>query len=239
MHRMMYVEETDRVRARRYSPPSQVTVLRDLPIGHLLHAAGDTTLLRQPSVAIVGSRTASKAGRGLAMQVAEELVGAGYIVLSGLAAGIDTAAHCAALAAGARTIALIGTDVQSAYPPENAWLQQRIYREHLLLSPFASGTPTRRGNFPLRNRVMARLAKATVVVEAGEHSGTVHQVRESIALGRPVLVHSYCATHTSRATRLVAEKRVAIWNDPRELLALIPTGPEKGSTGPVQFSSPE
>lgn len=106
--------------------------------------------------------------------------------MSGLAAGIDEAAHRAAIAFGGRTIAMIGTPLERAYPPENARLQEEIYREHLLLSPFAAGTRTHPGHFPARNRAMARLAMATVVAEAHGNSGTVHQVRESLACGKPV-----------------------------------------------------
>ena len=110
--------------------------------------------------------------------------------MSGLAAGIDTAVHRAAIAAGGRTVAVIGTPLERAYPPENARLQEQIYSDHLLVSPFAEGTRTHRGHFPARNRVMARLAVATVVAEARENSGTEHQVRESLACGRRVFVAS-------------------------------------------------
>jgi hypothetical protein len=94
-------------------------------------------------VAVVGSRAASKAGRGLAMQVAAELVGVGYVVLSGLAAGIDTAADCSAFASGGRTLAVIGTDLQSAYPSENAWLQPLQVGAHI------EGNGSRQNRCPL------------------------------------------------------------------------------------------
>jgi DNA processing protein len=154
-----------------------------------LHLAGDAALLGRPGVAVVGSRRASHAGRALAADVAGELVRRGLVVVSGLAVGIDAAAHEAAMHAGGRTVAVIGTTLDETYPRRNAELQARIAKDHLVVSPFAAGTPTSRWHFPKRNRVMARLALAMVLVEAGESSGTRHQVRECLDLGRAVFVH--------------------------------------------------
>jgi DNA processing protein len=106
------------------------------------------------------------------------------VVVSGLAAGIDRAAHEAAIEAGGRTIAVIGTPLDEIYPKANAGLQARIAREHLLVSQFAPGYPVTPKNFPIRNRTMALLADATVIVEAGEKSGTVGQGWEALRLGR-------------------------------------------------------
>lgn len=179
-----------------YTPPRVMRVLDahelfgvDFAAGvQRLYAAGDVTLLGAPLVAVVGSRRASPKGLRRARQLARDLARRGVVVLSGLAAGIDRAAHEAALEHGGRTIAVVGTPLERAYPAENAALQERIYKEHLLLSPFAPGTPTRPGHFPARNRVMARLALATVVIEAGDASGSLHQVAESVRAGRPVFV---------------------------------------------------
>ena len=154
-----------------------------------LHAAGDVRLLHCPGVAVVGSRRASYTGRALTADAAWELVRQGLVVISGLAAGIDGTAHEAAMLAGGRTIAVLGTSLDKAYPRHHASLQDRIARGHLVVSPFESGTPTARWHFPARNRVMARLAKAMVLVEASETSGTRYQVQECVTLGRPVLVH--------------------------------------------------
>jgi DNA processing protein len=154
-----------------------------------LHVAGDARLLDRPGVAVVGSRRASHAGRALAAEVACELVRRGIVIVSGLAAGIDATAHETAIREGGRTIAVIGTSLDEAYPRHHATLQDQIARDHLVVSPFESGTPTARWHFPARNRVMARLARAMVLIEASETSGTRHQVQECIALGKPVLVH--------------------------------------------------
>lgn len=183
----------------RYKPPTETTTLEtadlvetadegkflnDFPC---LYVAGDLSLLKKPAIAIVGSRGASDLGRRRAAQLARALVQHDVVVMSGLAEGIDIAAHEAAIAYGGKTIAVIGTPLERAYPASHAEMQERIYREHLLLSPIRPGTRTFPRHFPDRNRVMARLASATVVIEAGETSGSIHQVAESVRAERPVL----------------------------------------------------
>ena len=157
----------------------------------------------------------------MAAAVGRELVKLGVVVISGLAAGVDTAAHCAAIAAGGRTVAVIGTELGRAYPRENSLLHERIYREHLLVSPFAPGTVARPSHFPMRNRVMARLALATVVVAAGEMSGTRHQVRECLARGRSVLVSRHLVGAVTWVRELHEAGQVVAWDDPRELRKLV------------------
>ncbi len=170
-----------------FTVPSRSTVT--LPGVGTLHVAGDVRLLESPGVAIVGSRRASHAGRVLAAEVATGLVHTGIVIVSGLASGIDATAHETAIREGGRTIAVIGTSLDEAYPRHHAALQEEIARDHLVVSPFESGTPTARWHFPARNRIMARLARAMVLIEATETSGTRHQVQACIALGKPVLVH--------------------------------------------------
>lgn len=150
-----------------------------------LYIAGDRHLLRTgPRISIVGSRKASEEGMGRAKRLARRLAERDIIVVSGLAAGIDKAAHEAALAAGGRTIAVLGTPLDQVYPTENRELQERIARDHLVVSQFPSGHPVTPKNFPIRNRTMALLTDATVIVEAGEKSGTLHQGWEALRLGR-------------------------------------------------------
>jgi DNA processing protein len=102
--------------------------------------------------------------------LARKLSDAGIVVVSGLAYGVDTVAHTAALAQGGKTIAVLGTPLDKASPSENSDLQESIYREHLLISQFSSGEKTHRSNFPLRNRLMATISDATVVMEASDAS---------------------------------------------------------------------
>lgn len=150
-----------------------------------LYLLGDPTLLeRVPRVSIVGSRKASAPGLDRASTYARVLAEADVVVLSGLAEGIDTAAHESAIGAGGRTIGVIGTGLDKAYPVKNRPLQARIAREHLLVSQFRMGTPIQKKNFPMRNRTMALLTDATIIVEAGESSGTLHQGWEALRLGR-------------------------------------------------------
>ncbi len=109
------------------------------------------------------------------------MIESGGVVVSGLAAGIDTAAHRGAMEAGGKTIAVLGTPLDVSYPKENSGLQEIIARDHLVVSQFAPGSKTIRASFPIRNRTMALLTDATVIVEAGESSGTLHQGWEAIS----------------------------------------------------------
>jgi len=110
------------------------------------------------------------------------------VVVSGLAEGIDTAAHTSALEAGGETIAVIGTPLDKYYPAGNKDLQVRLAQEQLVVSQSPIGTPTTRKSFPIRNRTMALLSDATVIVEAGEKSGTLHQGWEALRLGRTLFL---------------------------------------------------
>lgn len=159
-------------------------VLKAPPI---LFVAGDSELFRAKwRVAIVGSRDASELSLRRARKLAFELVRAGAVVVSGLALGVDTAAHRGALEARGRTIAVIGTPLDKAYPAENAELQETIAREHLLVSQFRSGSRVFPSNFIARNRTMALIAHASVIVEAGDTSGSLSQAAEAQRFGRPV-----------------------------------------------------
>jgi DNA processing protein len=150
-----------------------------------LFLAGDAALLaRGPRISVVGSRKASPEGLKRASYFARALVDHNMIVVSGLAEGVDTAAHRAAIEAGGHTIAVLGTPIDEAYPRANAELQALIIEKHLAVSQFPANTKTQRAHFPQRNRTMALLTDATVIIEAGEQSGTVHQGWEALRLGR-------------------------------------------------------
>lgn len=157
-----------------------------LDVGPTVHLAGDASLLQGTAVAVIGSREVSDAGAERARRVARELALAG-VVVSGLAQGVDTCALRAALDTGGRVVAVIGTPLERAYPHENRRLQERIYRKHLLVSPFAPGSSVEPGSFPQRNRLMAALSDASVIIEAAQHSGTRHQAEECARLGRWLL----------------------------------------------------
>jgi DNA processing protein len=154
-----------------------------------LFAAGDPDILKDGGrVSIVGSRQASKESLLRAAKLARILAEHGIVVVSGLARGIDTAAHQAAMAVGGKTIAVIGTPLDKVYPRENAALQAEIARRHLCISQFPSGYPTQPKNFPIRNRTMALISDATVIIEAGETSGSLSQGWEALRLGRTLFI---------------------------------------------------
>lgn len=170
---------------RAISSPRQFDLLRAPKSPDVtIFAAGDLTLLRHKAVSIVGTREVSDDGAKRASRLARELVESGVVVMSGLAKGVDYHAHSSAIENGGRTVAVIGTPLDKAYPVENSELQETIYRNHLLISPFSATDPVFRSNFPKRNRVMALLSDATVIVEASDSSGTLHQAAECQRQGR-------------------------------------------------------
>lgn len=166
--------------------PRSLLDTADPPI--LLYALGDPALLSRPAVALVGSRNASVQGREDAQAFAATLAAAGYCVISGLAQGIDSAAHIGALQAqgGASTIAVIGTGADIVYPARNRELAHRIAEAGLILSEYPLGTPAIAANFPRRNRIISGLSSGVMVVEAAIHSGSLITARMALDQGREV-----------------------------------------------------
>lgn len=156
------------------------------------------------SVAVVGTCSATSAGLEQARAIAHGLVEAGYVVVSGLAAGIDTAAHIAALEAGGRTVAVLGTGLRQTFPKENSDLQRRLGEESAVVSHLWPDQWPRRWTFPERNAVMSGFAQATIVIEASRTSGARTQARLALEHGRPVflmrslLEHPWAQTHADR-----------------------------------------
>jgi DNA processing protein len=171
---------------RRGEPayPAQLAALTDPP--PLLFALGNCGLLHAAQMAVVGSRHPTAAGRSLAARIAGDLARHGLTITSGLARGIDAAAHEAALAAGGRTIAVCGTGLDICYPAPHRALFDRIARDGLVLSEFPPGTPPRAAHFPQRNRIISGLARGVVVIEAAAGSGSLITARHALAQGREV-----------------------------------------------------
>jgi DNA processing protein len=142
----------------------------------------------RPAVAVVGARAAAPYALRVAGDVAAACARAGVTVVSGLARGVDAAAHGAALAHGGRTIAVLGTGVDTIYPPEHRRLYTAIRARGRLVSALAPGAPPRRAHFPSRNRLMAALVEGVVLVQADAASGTRHTVRAVLRAGGWVLV---------------------------------------------------
>lgn len=166
--------------------PDNLRGVHDRP--PLIFVAGTLQAEDNRSVAVIGSRRASATGLEAAGAIAEHLVNRGYTVVSGLAAGIDTAAHRAALECRGRTVAVVGTGLRRCYPPGNAPLQRRIAETGAVVSRCWPDEPPSRRSFPARNAVMSGVARATVIVEASARSGARIQARLALAHGRPVFL---------------------------------------------------
>jgi DNA processing protein len=166
--------------------PANLRTIHNRP--PLLFVRGDLTEGDHRSIAVVGTRKPSDDGRRVARQMAAGIAAAGYTVVSGLAEGIDTAAHEATIAHGGRTVAVIGTGLRRSYPPSNADLQRRLGEEAAVMSQFWPDAPPTKVSFPMRNAVMSGFALATVVIEAGDKSGARTQARHALGHGRPVFL---------------------------------------------------
>jgi DNA processing protein len=206
--------------------PPRLRELADPPSGLFLH--GDPELLELPQLAIVGSRHPSRSGEQTALAFAEALAAAGLVISSGLAAGIDAAAHHGALKAGGLTIAVAGTGLDRVYPASNRALAHEIAAQGLLVSEFPLGTPPKAGNFPRRNRILAGLALGTLVIEAALKSGSLITARLAAESGREVFaipgsIHNPLARGCHRLIRDGA-KLVEVADDILEELAPLLTG---------------
>jgi DNA processing protein len=164
--------------------PSALLDLRSPP--RVLWAIGDVSTLRAPIVAIVGTRKATPYGVRATTEIAGALARAGACVVSGMARGIDGIAHVAALDAKGRTVAVLGTGVDIAYPAGHRPLHARIREHGLLLSEEQPGNHAGPGSFPRRNRLIAALASMTIVVEAGVKSGAIITANHALEIGRTV-----------------------------------------------------
>jgi DNA processing protein len=164
--------------------PAALRQIHGAPL--LLYIKGRRALLAQPSLAIVGSRNASAQGVANAEHFAVALSRAGLAIVSGLALGIDAAAHRGGLVGGGGTIAVIGTGIDRIYPARNGDLARRIAAEGCIVSEYALGTPPLSDNFPRRNRIISGLARGVLVVEAAAQSGSLITARYALHQGRDV-----------------------------------------------------
>jgi DNA processing protein len=184
------------------------------------------------AVAVVGARAATPLGRSFARTLAADLAAAGLTIVSGLARGIDTAAHEGALEAGGRTVAVLGSGIDSIYPRENLALARTIAREGALVSEFPPGTGPWKQNFPRRNRTIAGWARATVVVEAGERSGALHTARTALEEGRDVMaVPGHPSLPGCAGTNALLRDGAALVRDAGDVLAEmgLPPAPRKAA----------
>jgi DNA processing protein len=176
-----------------------------------------------PGVAIVGARAALAGSTTLARELGVGLARAGIAVVSGGALGVDTAAHEGALEASGATVAILGSALDRLYPERNLTLFARIAANGALLSELEPGTPPRRGNFPRRNRLIAALARAVVVVEAGPRSGALHTAAWARRLGVPLLA----AASGAGARSLLGRGLAGELHDLEDLLSLLSGAPPR------------
>jgi DNA processing protein len=161
--------------------PERLLALVDPP--PLLFLRGDASLLLLPTVAVVGSRRPTPGGRRTAERIGQDLASAGVVVVSGMALGIDGAAHRGALRAGGGTVAVLGSGPERAYPAANRDLFREILRRGLVVTEFPPDEPALPFNFPRRNRIIAGLSQGVVVVEAGARSGALITADHALDLG--------------------------------------------------------
>lgn len=190
-----------------------------------LYVAGTLPIpLPSPRSAVIGSRKASPEGLKAASDITRTLVRAGVVVVSGLAEGIDTSAHKTAIDEGGNTIAVLGTPLNRVYPRKNLQLQEAIMRHHLVISQFPMGYPIQPKNFVIRNRLMALISDASIIVEAGDSSGSLHQGWEALRLGRPLFIRSSIVNdHSLRWPKTMLEYGALELSDPEEVLDFLPS----------------
>ena len=166
--------------------PAQLRMVHDFP--PLLFSKGSFDESDDQAVAIVGTRNPSNGALGFIQEVVPMIAHRGHSIVSGLARGVDTAAMRASLDAGNRTVGVVGTGIRRYYPAENREIQDEVAANHLLLSQFWPDAPPTRQSFPMRNVVMSGFSGLTLIVEAGENSGTRIQARAATKHGRPLII---------------------------------------------------
>jgi DNA processing protein len=223
------VTGTRRIRLRDGSFPSLLAAIHDPPPQLYLRGLGEDELLSRVAVAVVGARACSAYGRSVARSLGRELAGAGLVVVSGMARGIDGEAHRGALEAGGPTVAVLGCGIDRDYPAAHAELARRICERGLVVSEYEPGVEPAPWRFPARNRVIAGLSAATIVVEARERSGALITADFALEEGRDVLavpgeITSALSAGTNALLRLGATP-VTCAADVLELFNLVASSP--------------
>jgi DNA processing protein len=232
-----YLQELERAGLRwlaRSDPafPALLGSVHDPPPGLFLRGAAQTELLSRPSVAIVGARSCTDYGAHVARTLGRELAGAGAVVVSGLARGVDGWAHRGALDAGGPTVAVLGCGVDRDYPRAHATLAAQVAARGLVVSEYPPGVEPAPWRFPARNRIVAGLASATVVVEARERSGALITADFALEEGREVFsVPGEITSALSRGTNALLRLGAGVVTGPHDVLEAIGL-PPPGGPGP-------
>ena len=190
-----------------------------------LYVAGKFRLpLLHPRVAIVGTREPSAEGRNAAASVSRALAESCVTIVSGLARGVDTVVHTAAIDAEGYTVAVLGTPLSKVNPPSNAELQRRIMADHMAITQFGENEPIFPANFVTRNRTMALIADASIIIESGDTGGSLSQGWETLRLGRPLFIHDREFTKSSLTWPQKMTRYGAIrFREPSDVLELLPS----------------
>ena len=188
----------------------------------VLYVKGSLLPADQWAVAVVGTRRTTPYGRQVAEEVGQVLAQSGVTVVSGLAVGVDTLAHQAAIKAGGRTLAVLGSGVDNIYPPGNRRLAEEVITHGALISDYPPGTPPDAANFPARNRIISGLARAVVVVEAGETSGALITANFALEQGRDVFaVPGSIYAPQSKGTNRLVQQGASPLLSPQDVLEML------------------
>ncbi|WP_158968837.1 DNA-processing protein DprA [Chachezhania sediminis] len=228
-----------------FSDPDYPAALTDIPDAPpALWVKGDTSILSTPMVALVGARNASSLGLRMARDLARGLGEAGFVVVSGMARGIDTAAHTAALDTG--TVAVLAGGVDVLYPPENTDLAHQIMNGGLCMSEQPMGLNPLARHFPARNRIISGLAQAVVVVEAAARSGSLITARDALDQGREVLaVPGHPMDARAAGCNMLIRDGATLIRDVTDILEALPARPTRATRpqlppqDPVRETSPQ
>jgi DNA processing protein len=224
-------------RSDRAFPP-RVAAIHDPPLGLFVRGSAELELLGRRTVAIVGARACSPYGTAVALAFGRELAAAGVVVVSGLARGVDAAAHRGALDAGT-TVAVLGCGIDRDYPRAHAGLARSIVERGLILSEYAPGIEPAPWRFPARNRIVAGLADATVVVEARERSGALITADFALEEGREVLVvPGEITSHLSRGTNALLRLGATPATSVEDVLAALGVEPAPRDRDPPPLAEP-
>jgi DNA processing protein len=225
LHRELKAIEREHVEVRSVldqTYPARLRMITDPP--PLLYITGTLTEQDELAVAIVGARRATAAGRTMTEELSRDLAGAGVTVVSGLARGVDAAAHRGALAAQGRTIAVLGCGIDRTYPPEHERLRRQIEEQGAILSEVPMGAPPHSHHFPRRNRIISGLSMGVVVTEAAVGSGSLITARLATEQGREVFaVPGFVKEDTSRGTNALLKEGAALVERAQDVIdAILP-----------------
>lgn len=202
------------------SYPARLKMIADPP--PLIYVSGTLSEQDDLAVAVVGSRRATAAGRVLTDELSRDLAAAGFTIVSGLARGVDAAAHRGALAASGRTIAVLGCGIDRTYPPEHERLRREIEARGAVVSELSIGSSPHSGNFPRRNRIISGLSVGVVVTEAAIDSGSLITARLAAEQGREVFaVPAFVKTETSRGTNALIKDGAALIENANDVIEAI------------------